>query len=234
VPGGLDQDPAGEAGAGLGDRAARLALAGLVERGDEPQPGCELTGPSEAGEVADLEVEHERRERLDPAEGAQPGDGRPVLGLTREQGQSLVERGPAGEQAVDRGEHVEVGELGRHVLEALAGEPASVCLRPSATVVDTPIAEQKLRDAVAQAREISPHLLTRASEIASCLEARRGHGDRDERAREQQTYKQLSVFAVGLDPVGSGARRLRRCDDVDVQTTGLRRPLERKPVGPAS
>ena len=55
VPGGLDEDPAGEAGAGLSDRAARFALARLVQRGDEPDPGGQLTGPLEAGEVADLE-----------------------------------------------------------------------------------------------------------------------------------------------------------------------------------
>lgn len=42
VPGGLDEDPAGEGGAGLGDRAPRLALAGLMERGDEPEPGRAL------------------------------------------------------------------------------------------------------------------------------------------------------------------------------------------------
>src|SRR5687767_14885431 len=73
VPGGLDQDSACVAGAGLGDRPAGLTLAGLVERGHEPEPGRELTGPLEAGEVADLEMEDERRERLDPAEATQAG-----------------------------------------------------------------------------------------------------------------------------------------------------------------
>src|SRR5919201_6397844 len=72
VPGGFDEDAAGEAGAGLGDRAARLALARLVQRGDEPEPGGELAGAPEAGEVADLEMEHERGQRLDAAEAAQP------------------------------------------------------------------------------------------------------------------------------------------------------------------
>ena len=52
--------PAGVAGAGLGDRPARLALAGLVQRGHEPEPGGELAGALEAAEVADLEAEHER------------------------------------------------------------------------------------------------------------------------------------------------------------------------------
>jgi hypothetical protein len=83
VPGGLDEEAAGEAGAGLGDRTARLARAGLVQRGDESEPSRQLAGSLEAAEVADLEMQHERRERLDAAEAAQPGDGRPVLRLGR-------------------------------------------------------------------------------------------------------------------------------------------------------
>jgi hypothetical protein len=64
VPGGLDEDAAGEAGAGLGDRAARLALPGLVERGDETEPGRELARALEAAEVADLEMEDKRGESV--------------------------------------------------------------------------------------------------------------------------------------------------------------------------
>ena len=83
------------------------------------------------------------RERLDAAEAAQPHDRRPVLRLGREQRQPLVECGAAGEQPVDRGERVEVGELGRDVLEALAGEPLPVRLRPGAAgVVDAPVTQQ--------------------------------------------------------------------------------------------
>ena len=38
LPGGLDEEPAGVAGAGLRDRALAAALAGLVEGRDKPEP----------------------------------------------------------------------------------------------------------------------------------------------------------------------------------------------------
>ena len=119
VPGGLDEQPTRVAGAGLGDRALAAALTGLVERGDQPEPGRQLRGPLEAGEVADLQGEHERGQRVDPAEATQPCDGRPPLALEREPREPLVERGLASDQTVDGSERVEVGELGRGLVEAL-------------------------------------------------------------------------------------------------------------------
>jgi hypothetical protein len=62
----------------------------------------EGTSPSQAascggrcrkpGEVTDLERQRERGERLDPAEAAQPGDGRPQLPILGDPRQPLVER----------------------------------------------------------------------------------------------------------------------------------------------
>ncbi len=130
VPGRLDLDAARVAGAGLRDRARLGALAGLLERGDESEPAGELRRSPEAGEVADLEREHERRERVDAVEAAQPRHRLAPLRLEREVQEPLVEGDPAGEQAVDGGECVQVGQLGVDALEALAGEPAAVPLRP--------------------------------------------------------------------------------------------------------
>jgi len=120
VPGGLNQEPARVAGAGLRDRALAARLARLVERRYEPEPGRELGWPLEAGEVADLEAERERGERVDAAEAAQTRDRRPPLALEREPGEPLLERGFASDQPVDRGQAVEVGGLGRRLLEAPA------------------------------------------------------------------------------------------------------------------
>jgi hypothetical protein len=121
-----------------------------AERGDEAEPGRELTGSLEAAEVTDLEMEDERRERLDPAEATQPRDRRPVRRLGRKQREPLVECGAAGEQPLDRGQRVKVGELGRDVLEPLRREPTAMRLRPgAAAVVDAPVAKQQLRDAMA-------------------------------------------------------------------------------------
>jgi hypothetical protein len=76
-----------------------------------------------------------------------------------------------------------------------------VRLRPGATCADAPVAKQKLRGAVAQTREIRPHLLTRANEIAGRLEAGRWHRERYERAGQKQADEQLGVLAIGLDPI---------------------------------
>jgi hypothetical protein len=96
LPGGLGEDAAGVAGAGLGDRALRAALARLAERGDEPEPGGKLGWRAEAGEVADLERQHERRQRVESAEAAQPLHARPPVTLERQAGEALVERAAAG------------------------------------------------------------------------------------------------------------------------------------------
>jgi hypothetical protein len=100
VPGGLDEEPAGVAGAGLGDRALPAALPGLVEGRDEAEPGGQLRRPLETSEVADLEREHERGQRVDAAEAAQPGDGRPPLTLQREPRQPLIQRRLASDEPV--------------------------------------------------------------------------------------------------------------------------------------
>ena len=72
VPGGLDEQPAGVAGAGLGDRAeAALAVGGVLGR-DDAQEGRQLRGLGEAGEVADLAAQPDRRERRQAAEATQP------------------------------------------------------------------------------------------------------------------------------------------------------------------
>lgn len=92
VPGGFDEDPPGVAGAGLGDRPVGVCLAGLLAGGHESEPGAQLDGAGEASEVADLEHDHQRRERVDPAERSQPADDPPELVIARDMGESLVKR----------------------------------------------------------------------------------------------------------------------------------------------
>ena len=77
-------------------------------------------------EVADLEAEHERGQGVDPAEAAQPGDGRPPLGLEREPGEALIERGLARRQPVDGRERVEERQLGSGLVEPLPSKPLPV------------------------------------------------------------------------------------------------------------
>ena len=114
------------------------------------------------------------------------------------------------------------------MLEPLPGEPASVRLRPSAAaVVDAAVAEQQLRDAVTQTREIGAHLLTRTREVTRRLATRRWDRDRRQRACEQQPHQKLGVLTVALNPIGCRTRRLRRGNDVDAQAGSLGCPIER-------
>ena len=74
VPGGLDEQPADVAVADLRDRPAVWALAGGVLGRDEADERHELRGRLEAREVADLDGDPERGERVDAAQAAQLGD----------------------------------------------------------------------------------------------------------------------------------------------------------------
>jgi len=230
VPGGLDEQPAGVAGAALGDRTLPPALAGLVERGYEAEPGDELRRPREAGEVADLRCEHERGQRVDPTEAARAGEGRPPLALEREPGEALVERGFAGDQPVDGGERVQVGELGRRFLEALTGEPLAVPLRPGARLrVDASVQEQQLRNAVPAAHQVGADLLAGAAEVTSRLEVGARHADELQLTCKQEAGEQLGVLTIGLDPIARRPRRLARRHHLDAHAGGLGRPVEREP-----
>ena len=104
VPGGFDQEPAG-VGRGLGDRALGLRLSGLIEARRQSEPGEQLAWRGEALPVAaELEMQHQRRQRVDAAKAPQPCDRRPQPVVGREPRQSLVERVLARDQPVDGGE----------------------------------------------------------------------------------------------------------------------------------
>jgi hypothetical protein len=67
VPGGLDQEPAGVTGAGLGDLALTATLPGAVLAGDQPDVAHQLPRALEALPVADLRAQPDRAERVHPA-----------------------------------------------------------------------------------------------------------------------------------------------------------------------
>jgi len=75
-------------------------------------------------------------------------------------------------------QRVEVGELGRDVVEALSGEPAPVSVLPgAAAAVDPPVANPQLRDAVPQPGEIGTDLLAWASEITDASDSLTAYSD---------------------------------------------------------
>src|SRR5512140_1948047 len=119
MPAGLDEDPPRVLRAGLRDRPVPIGPAGLLAGGHQPQPGAELHRAREPGEVADLEHDDQRRERVDPAERAEPADQRPELRVGRDVREPLVERVLAGTQPIARGEVVDERQLGVDLLEGL-------------------------------------------------------------------------------------------------------------------
>jgi hypothetical protein len=62
------------AGAGLGDRALAALVAGAVLAGYETEKAHQPAGPLEAPEVADLDAQPDRAERVDAAQAAQTRD----------------------------------------------------------------------------------------------------------------------------------------------------------------
>ena len=149
---------------------------------------------------------------------------------TREPREPLVERRLAGDEPVDGGERVEVGELGSPACSKRCCSSQRRCVFVQALAsVDAAVQQQQLRDAVAAAHQIAAHLLARAGEMTGRLERRRRHRYRLQLARQQQPRQQLGVLAVGLDPVARRARRLARRDHLDRKPAASRRPVEREP-----
>lgn len=73
VPGRLHQQPADMLVAGLGDRAAILALAAGALAGDQPEIGHQGARRGEAAEVVQLGHDAVRRQRVDAAEAPESG-----------------------------------------------------------------------------------------------------------------------------------------------------------------
>src|SRR4029079_6876525 len=100
VVSGLDQESAGVAGSGLGDRALAALVGGVVLGGHEAEVGAQRVGVREAREVADLGAQPDRRQRVDPAQAAQPGDRRGPRRLVGYLGELVLDAVAAGEQDV--------------------------------------------------------------------------------------------------------------------------------------
>src|SRR5581483_2676897 len=91
VPGGLDEQSAGVAVAGLGDRAELTPLtAGVLARGQAQERSQRLR--AEAHPVAELDRERERRQRPDTAQTAEPPDDLGERRLASQLGDRLIER----------------------------------------------------------------------------------------------------------------------------------------------
>ena len=163
VPGGLDQQPAGVAGAGLGDRALAAALAGLVEGGHQAEPGGQLRGPRkrpkspisrQSTNAVSVSMPRKQRSR---ATVCAP------LALEREPREPLVERVLARDQAVDGGEASRGRRARSQARRSAAGQASGDASSSTRSLVDAAVQQQQLRDAMAAAHQIAPHLLAAAA-----------------------------------------------------------------------
>ena len=166
VPGRFDQDASRVGVAGLGQRAAALAVARGILAGDQAQVGHESPRSLEASEVADLGQQDHGRKGVDPAEASQPADRFPIrLGLSegvdlaiqfREAGQGLLE---GEERDVQR-------PLQGGLIEPLTAEPGPVPLRPVAPRKVAPaMAIEELHDPMPPAEDVPAHILAAAQEV---------------------------------------------------------------------
>src|SRR5207247_1561818 len=129
MPSRLDQDPPRVTVARLGQRAAALGLARGILARDEPEVGHELARPAEALEVHDLGDEDDRRQRVYPAEAAEPAYGLAVGRGGGDGREPFVELGLP-RQGLLQGEHAGLEcTLQRRQNEPLRADPPPVWLR---------------------------------------------------------------------------------------------------------
>jgi hypothetical protein len=202
--------------------------------GVRPSHAPDLARRAEALPVAaELEMHGQRGQGVDPAKAPQPGDGRPDPIVEREPAEALVEHLAPSEQPIQRGERVDERQLGRLVLEGLAGQPLTVALVPGGRLVpDTAVDEQQLRDAVPGAHHVTADLLAAAREVAHRFQPARRHEHRRQLPRQQQPREQLGVLAVGLDPISRRPGCLARRDNLHLDPGRLGGALKTEPGRP--
>src|SRR5205809_660122 len=202
VPGGLDQDPPGVTVAGFGQRSAALRLARGVLARHEPEVGHEFARPAEALEVHYLGQQDDRRQRVDPAEAAEPAHG---LAIGRGGGQGLeffVEFRLPRQRLLQREHGGLERALERRQFEPLLTAPSPVGVAPVlAGEVGVPVAGQELEHAMPPAENIAADVVAAADEIAHGLLALVEDVDGGELASAEQSHELRGVPAVGLDPL---------------------------------
>ena len=160
------------------------ALAGLVERRHEPDLGGELRlarakrcqSPISRWIPSAVSVSMPRNARSRATVGQSSG----VEAIVRE---ALGERVSAGDQAVDRGQRVDIDELESRAPRSAAATSHSrwACVHVAVSArIDASVAQQQLRDAVAGAHQIATDLLAGAHDVARGLLPRLGHADRSQ------------------------------------------------------
>ena len=132
VVGSLNEQAPGVAGAGLGDRALAAPAPGGVLARDDAEEAGQAGGALEAIEAADLGSNPAGRQRVEPAEAAQPRDRRLERALRPGFFEREVERRASLERGLDRRQLVDVSGPRGGVLEAQPAHPIHPRHRPCA------------------------------------------------------------------------------------------------------
>ncbi len=175
VPGGLDQQPAGEHRSGLGDRSVAVGLAGLLARWGQPEPGPDAGGlletaaqsaPSSRWIASAVSVSTPRNARSRATVGHHAGS----VASHRD---PLRERLLAGGQPIDGRDQVSEGERRHRLRELLGSQPAAMLLGPGRGLgIHPAVTQQHLRDAVACVHQIPAARVMRAHQLPGGLHLR--------------------------------------------------------------
>ena len=236
VPGGFDQQPAGEHRPGLGDRALPEGFAGLVERSVSAPAMPRARARSKRFQSAPSSRWIESAVRVSIPRNARS---RATVGHHRSSSVANCESCNAiaalrGGQPVDGrdqiGEHEVAGAARRS-----AGGTASGGARPSRSSAW----DRRARGAAASstrggARSSDRGGMRHAARVISRAASTSGGGTTTRRQRpgQQQPRQQLGVLAIGLDPIRRAARCLARRDHLHRDPGRHRRAIEPEPGRP--
>jgi len=159
-----------------------LGAAGMLGR-DQPDKGYETRGGREAGRVAQLGRDGERRQVVDAAEAAQP-PGASAQGLEIQQGAQVLLDGPQPRDGfIDRAQVRPVCLLQGGHRPRLRPQPGVVTFGPgSRGGKPSPMPQEKLRQPVARAEQIGADVLATAQQVAGDLLLLGRDVDRGQRA----------------------------------------------------
>jgi hypothetical protein len=168
VPRSLDQQPAGVPGPGLADGALPAFLAAGVLGWGQAEVAHQLPGLGEPLELGDLGAEPDRRERVDPAQAAQPGDRLLPRRAGDQLGDDLLERVAADHDRVDRAEVLKQRHLRAALPQVELRQPSTVSDCPGAggVLIANVVTQQQLREPLPGAHQITAHRFPGPNHIA--------------------------------------------------------------------
>ena len=237
VPRGLDQQLPQVLVAGLGDAAAALGLAARMLGGHEPDPCGEARRPLEPREPVGLARDRGGRHGVDALQAPQRVARRLPPGRLRERLHPRLQRGLLGVRPMDAFAVVVERGHGRRVAQVDPPDPRPEIPGPAVfplaggipLVVDAPVPEKELRQALLGAHGVVAGIRQRPRQVARPLALGIGHVHLGDHPERQLHREEVRVAAVRL-PAAVGGRpvhlRHRADDAVDAHGAQLAAQVE--------